>query len=75
MRAALATGRVNLLKSDLDEAPCPKLVVDAAVPGRFAGKGETKHVQAVLSACPRDTNVVTVIDTDRDWECHCPGDG
>ena len=47
--------------------------------GRRNGEGAAaastpKHVQAVLSACPRDTSVVTVIDTDRDWECYCPGD-
>jgi hypothetical protein len=74
VRATLASGRVNLLKSELDASPCAKLVVDGAVPGSYEGVAETKHAQVVLSACPRDTNVVTVIDTDRDWECHCPGD-
>ena len=68
---------MNLLKSDLEESPCPKLVVDAVLPGGGGSGGlgaSRKHVQAVVSACPRDTTVVTVIDTDRDWECSCPGD-
>ena len=77
VQATLATGRVNPLKSDLGTAPCAKLVVDAVVPGGGEGAAAAstpKHVQAVLSACPRDTSVVSVIDTDRDWECYCPGD-
>jgi len=77
VRATLARGRVNLLKSDLEERPCPKLVADAVLPpGAEAGGSRrgSKHVQVVLSACPRDTTVVTVIDTDVNWECHCPGD-
>ena len=75
VRATLATGRVNPLKSDVDATPCAKLVVDAVVSGEGKGGGDgRKHVQAVVSACPRDTSVVTVIDTDRDWECYCPGD-
>lgn len=88
VRATLACGRVNPLKSDLAAEPCAKLVVDAVVPGEgqnMRRRGDTgevvssagggkKHVQAVLSACPRDTTVVTVIDTDRDWACYCPGD-
>ena len=29
-------------------------------------------MQAVFSACPLHTGVVTVIDKDTDWECYCP---
>ena len=29
-------------------------------------------MQAVFSACPLYTGVVTVIDKDNDWECYCP---
>ena len=29
-------------------------------------------MQAVFSACPLYTDVVTVIDKDTDWECYCP---
>ncbi|KAK9845222.1 hypothetical protein WJX81_000444 [Elliptochloris bilobata] len=63
VRAALQTGSINHRKSDPRLLPCPKLVVDALV---------GKSVQAVFSACPTRTGVVTVIDKDTNWACYCP---
>ncbi|CAK0750017.1 hypothetical protein CVIRNUC_001957 [Coccomyxa viridis] len=66
VRSTLKKGSINARKSDLAAFPCPKVVVDASV-GRMP-----KNVQAVFSACPLYTGVVTVIDKDTDWECYCP---
>ena len=30
---------------------------------------KTLQVQAVFAACPRETRLITVIDTDTDWAC------
>ena len=61
VRSALKAGTVVLAKSDLDAAPCAKLVVE-----------EGARVTAVVSACPADTGVVTVWDRTHDWVCDCP---
>lgn len=62
----LHSGSINERKSDLDLRPCPKLVVDAAV-------GAQKNIEAVISACPQASHLITVIDLDRDWaNCYCP---
>ena len=82
---ALEHGRINRRKSAPALAPCPKYAVDAAVvvaaaaagPRGGGGSGgkqqkqqwKKKHVQAVFAACPRETRLITVIDTDTDWAC------
>ncbi|KAK9842656.1 hypothetical protein WJX74_000201 [Apatococcus lobatus] len=63
---ALTSGKVNSKKSNPRSQPCPKYVVDASI------GSNNKNVQAVFSACPTFTNVVTVIDKDTNWECVCP---
>ncbi len=60
-------GEINYKKSDLQNARCP----------RYALEGVTKDnqkVRIVFAQCNDHTNVVTVIDLDTDWTCHCPGD-
>mmetsp|Transcript_13850 Transcript_13850/g.41820 ORF Transcript_13850/g.41820 Transcript_13850/m.41820 type:complete len:161 (+) Transcript_13850:419-901(+) len=63
----LQKGRINNRKSDLDMMPCRKLVVGGTV------GPDKKNVECVLSACPQNTTLITVIDLDRSWSnCYCP---
>ena len=64
---SLRKGRINDRKSDPNERPCPKYVVDAEVP--HSTNGSTKAVQGVFSACRNETWVITVIDTETAWPC------
>ena len=60
-------GQINYNKSDIKNARCP----------RYALEGVTKdeqRVRIVYAQCNEATTVVTVIDLDTDFECHCPGD-
>lgn len=59
----LRTGRINSRKSQPTLRPCPKYTVDA-----IAGPAR-KNVQGVFAACPAETRVITVIDTDTNWAC------
>jgi hypothetical protein len=60
-------GKINYKKSDLQDRPCPT----------YALEGVTKddqRVRIVFAQCDQKSKVVTCIDLDTDWECHCPGD-
>ncbi len=60
-------GKINYDKSDVNNARCP----------RYAVEGITKddqRVRIVFAQCNDKTVVVTVIDLETDYACHCPGD-
>ena len=60
-------GSINYNKSDIKNARCP----------RYAVEGVTKdkqRVRIIYAQCNESTTVVTVIDLETDFECHCPGD-
>lgn len=60
-------GKINYKKSDLKNARCP----------RYALEGNTddgQRVRIVFAQCNESTAVVTVIDLETEFECHCPGD-
>jgi hypothetical protein len=60
-------GVINLNRSNRNARPCPT----------FALQGETKdseHLRIVFAQCEEETRVVTCINLDEDFECHCPGD-
>lgn len=60
-------GKINYTKSDLQNTRCP----------RYALEGITKDnqkVRIVFAQCNEKTEVVTVIDLETEWECHCPGE-
>jgi hypothetical protein len=61
-----STSRINHRKSEPKLRPCAKYTVDGTV-GVQNSSG--RNIQAVFSACPTQTRVVTVIDTDTDWPC------
>lgn len=62
----LKNGKVNMVKSDVDNAPCPKYAIE----GETATK---ERVRIVFADCPDATKVVTTIDlkNDDDRNCHC----
>jgi Domain of unknown function (DUF4258) len=60
-------GKINYNKSDRKASPCPV----------YALEGVTKddqRVRIVFGQCDYKTKVITCIDLDTEWECHCPGD-
>ena len=60
-------GKINYNKSDVQNTRCP----------RYALEGVTRddqRVRIVYAQCNESTTVVTVIDLETDFECHCPGD-
>jgi hypothetical protein len=60
-------GKINYNKSDVKDTPCPT----------YALEGITKdeqRVRIIFAQCDYKTKVVTCIDLNTDWECHCPGD-
>lgn len=60
VKDTLSRGTVDRSRSALDKAPCAKLV---------AARG---RVTVVADACPADTGIITVIDTESNWACDCP---
>lgn len=64
----LTSGNVNYSKSDLKKSDCSK---------RYAIDGYSKdaqHIRIVVAPCADELTVITCIDLDKDWECHCEGD-
>jgi hypothetical protein len=60
-------GKINYNKSDLQNARCPRYAVEGLT-------GDKQDVRIVFAQCNEKTEVVTVIDLDTEWPCHCHGD-
>jgi len=60
-------GVINYNKSDLQNARCPRYAVEGVT-------HDNQRVRIVYAQCNNSTTVVTVIDLETDFECHCPGD-
>lgn len=60
-------GKVNYKKSNAQGRPCPTYALEGVT-------GDDQRVRIVFAQCDLKTKVVTCIDLDTDWECHCPGD-
>ncbi len=60
-------GKINYRKSDLNDRPCPTYALEG-----YTNDGQ--YVRIVYAQCEKVTKVVTTIDLDTDFECHCPGD-
>jgi hypothetical protein len=63
----MKNGQINYRKSELDDRRCPRYALE----GRTA---DAQRVRIIFAQCNEKTEVVTVIDLDTEWECHCPGD-
>ncbi|HEY4149141.1 MAG TPA: DUF4258 domain-containing protein [Chitinophagaceae bacterium] len=64
----LQYGEINYRKTELDGKPCPAYALEGYT------QQEHQHLRIVFAQCDNDTKVVTCIDLDHDFECHCPGD-
>ncbi len=60
-------GKINYNKSDLQNARCPRYAVEGVT-------NDNQRVRIVYAQCNDKTVVVTVIDLETDFTCHCPGD-
>ena len=60
-------GKINYNKSDLQNARCPRYAVEGVTT-------DEQRVRIVYAQCNDKTVVVTVIDLETDFQCHCPGD-
>lgn len=63
----MRTGEINYRKSELDASPCPTYALEGMT-------HDDQHVRIVFAQCDDKTKVVTTIDLEHEWECHCPGD-
>ena len=63
----LQNGEINYRKSEATGRPCPTYALEGYSP-------EHQHLRIVFAQCDYKTKVVTCIDLDQDFECHCPGD-
>lgn len=64
----LKDGEVNYKKSDVNGNECNR---------KYAVEGYSKdkqHLRIVFAPCQNEVTVITCIDLDTEWECHCPGD-
>lgn len=60
-------GTINYKKSDVNDRPCPTYALEGITT-------DNQRVRIVYAQCDLKTKVVTCIDLNTDWECHCPGD-
>ena len=60
-------GKINYSKSDVNDRPCPTYALEGVTQ-------DNQRVRIVFAQCDFKTKVVTSIDLNTDWECHCPGD-
>ena len=63
----LQNGTINYRKSEASGHPCPTYALEGYSP-------EKQHLRVVFAQCDTKTKVVTCIDLDTEFECHCPGD-
>ena len=63
----LLHGHINYQKSDLQNNRCPRYAVEGTTADR-------QQVRIIFAQCSDDIVVVTAIDMDTHWQCHCPGD-
>jgi hypothetical protein len=64
----MQNGNINYNKSDVNDRPCPTYALEGYT------QKDNQHVRIVFAQCDNNTKVVTCIDLDQDFECHCPGD-
>ena len=60
-------GKINYSKSDVKDKPCPTYALEGIT-------SDNQRVRIVFAQCDLKTKVVTSIDLNTDWDCHCPGD-
>lgn len=64
IREILAKGRINHRKSEPAGRPDPKYALEGTT-------RDGQEVRIIIADSPRGTVVVTVIDLENEWKCHC----
>ena len=67
IKEIMGEGKINYGKSDLQDKPCPTYALEGYT-------DDNEHLRVVFAQCNTKTKVVTCINLDEDFECHCPGD-
>lgn len=60
----LENGSINYRKSDLKDKPCPTYALEGITK-------DNQRVRVVVGDCNNEAVIVTVIDLDHEFECHC----
>ncbi len=60
-------GSINYKKSDLKNPRCPRYALEGT-------SADGQNLRIIFAQCNESTAVVTVIDLETKFECHCPGD-
>jgi len=61
----LAMGKINMEKSNPTDRPCPTYALEG-----YSSEGQ--HLRVVFAPCDAsNAKVITCIDLDKDWSCHC----
>ncbi|MEZ2442468.1 DUF4258 domain-containing protein [Chitinophaga sp. RCC_12] len=61
----LAEGKINAEKSNPEDRPCPTYALEG-----YSSEGQ--HLRIVFAPCDsQHAKVITCIDLDKDWVCHC----
>ncbi len=63
----LQNGKINYTKSDLDGTGDEKYAVEGVTK-------DNQKIRVIIAQGVRASTIVTVIDLDTKWDCHCPGD-
>lgn len=63
----LQNGIINYRKSNSDARPCPVYALEGI-------SSDNQRLRIVFAQCDNTTKVVTCIDLEKEWQCHCPGD-
>lgn len=67
VEAIMKYGEVNYRKSELKNVRCPRYALEGNTP-------DGQRVRIVFAQCNEKTIVVTAIDLETGYACHCPGD-
>lgn len=67
VKEIMQEGNINYRKSDVKDKPCPTYALEGYTDDR-------EHLRVVFAQCATKTKVVTCINLDEEFECHCPGD-
>ena len=60
----LENGSINFRKSDLKDKPCPTYALEGITK-------DNQRVRVVVGDCNNEAVIITVIDLDHEFECHC----
>ena len=67
--AILQKGQVNGSKSEVNARPCPVYALEGY------SSDSSQHLRVIFAQCDYKTKVVTCIDLEKPFDCHCAGVG